>query len=103
MAVGRDLVGKLGSEMKGSAADVQKGKVGRDMGALEGGVGMDRLPGRISPDVSDATADGVREAKEVGEGARDEFKRLQATLRGEADKSSAKKVMDGMTGGKRLV
>lgn len=101
---GKELVGRLGSEMKGSASDVQKGKVGRDVGGLEGGVAMDRLPGRVSPDVSGSAGAGgdeaVRGAKEVGEGAKDEFKRLQAELRGEAQ---GKKVMEGMTGTKRLV
>lgn len=86
--------------MKGSASDVQKGKVGRDVGGLEGGIGMDRLPGRVSPDVSDSANEGVRKAKEMGEGAKEEFKRLQATLRGDVQ---AKRVTDGMAGTKRLV
>lgn len=99
VALGRDLVGKLGSEMKHSASEVQKGHVGRDQGGLEGGVGMDRLPGRVSPDVSDSMAEGVKEAKEIGQGAKEELARLQATLRGETKKT----VIDGMEGSKRLV
>ena len=105
--MGKDLVGKLGSEMKESAHEVQKGQVGRDVGGLEGGVGMDRLPGRISPDVSNAERKGVHEAKEfgqgvkeVGQGMKDEAERLQATLRGDV---TSKKVTDGMAGTKRLV
>lgn len=93
--------------MKESAHEVQTGQVGRDVGGLEGGVGMDRLPGRVSPDVSDAGRRGVHEAKEFGEGVKefgegmkDEAERLKATLRGDV---TSKKVTDGMAGTRRLV
>ena len=86
--------------MNESAHQVQQGKVGRDVGGLEGGVGMDRLPGRISPDVSDVGRKGVHEAKEFREGMKEEAERLGATLRGDV---VTKKVTDGMAGNRRLV
>jgi hypothetical protein len=89
--------------MKGSASDVQKGKVGRDVGGLEGGLGMDRLPGRISPDVSDNTRRDLQEVKEIGEGAREEWGRIVDTLKEGPSKSEAKGMMKEMMGNKRLV
>lgn len=88
--------------MKGSASDVQKGKVGRDMGALEGGLGMDRLPGRISPDVSDNTRRDLKEAKEFGQGARDEFERIKDAFH-EPSKAEVKGMAKEMMGNRRLV
>lgn len=98
----RDLAASLGNEMKGSASDVQKGKVGRDMGALEGGLGMDRLPGRISPDVSDSTRRDLKEAKEFGQGARDEFERIKDAFH-EPTKAEVKGMAKEMMGNRRLV
>jgi hypothetical protein len=89
--------------MQGSASDVQKGKVGRDVGGLEGGVGMDRLPGRVSPDVSDSTRRGLQEVKEFGQGARDEWERAKASLREGPSKGEVKVMAKEMMGDRRLV
>jgi hypothetical protein len=89
--------------MKGSASDVQKGKVGRDVGALEGGLGMDRLPGRISPDVSDSKRAGLHQVQEIREGARDEWERVKDSLREGPSKEEAKGMLKEMMGDKRLV
>jgi len=89
--------------MKGSASDIQKGKVGRDMGGLEGGVGMDRLPGRISPDVSDSTRKDLHEVKEFGEGMREEWGKIKDSLREGPSKNEVKGMAKEMLGDRRLV